>query len=203
MMNILIDPLPTSVEIDNKQYEINSDFRTAIIFEMLMQDEEVDEYDKIFTALELFYPTIPRNLQQGIDKIMWFYAGNTIKSNGVGKGVTKSEQQYNYEYDADYIFAAFLDQYGIDLNEIEYMHWWKFKALFKNLKEDNLIVKIMQYRSIDLRKIKDKEEQKRYKELKELYKIPVSKTEIEKKNEIDECLKNGGDINEILKKINK
>ena len=202
-MNILIDILPTSVEIDNEQYEINSDFRTAIIFEMLMQDDEVNEYDKILTALELFYPVIPTNLQEAIDKIMWFYAGDTIQSKGLGKGVTKSEQQYNYEYDADYIFAAFLDQYGIDLNEIEYMHWWKFKALFKNLKEDNLIVKIMQYRSIDLRKIKDKEEQKRYKGLKELYKIPISKTEVEKKNEIDECLKNGGDINEILKKINK
>lgn len=202
-MNILIDILPTSVEIDNEQYEINSNFRNCIMFETLMQDDEVNEYDKILTALELFYPVIPTNLQEAVDKIMWFYAGDTIKSNSVGKGVTKSEQQYNYEYDADYIFAAFLDQYGIDLNEIEYMHWWKFKALFKNLKEDNLIVKIMQYRSIDLRKIKDKEEQKRYKELKELYKIPVSKTEIEKKNEIDECLKNGGDINEILKKINK
>ena len=182
-MNILIDPLPTSVEIDNEQYEINSDFRTAIIFEMLMQDDEVNEYDKIFTALELFYPVIPTNLQEAIDKIMWFYAGEVNNvNNSVGKGVTKSEQQYNYEYDADYIFAAFLDQYGIDLNEIEYIHWWKFKALFKNLKEDNLIVKIMQYRSIDLRKIKDKEEQKRYKELKELYKIPISKTEVEKKN---------------------
>ena len=203
-MNILIDPLPTSVEINKKQYEINSDFRTAIIFEMLMQDDEVNEYDKIFTALELFYPVIPTNLQEAIDKIMWFYAGEVNNvNNSVGKGVTKSEQQYNYEYDADYIFAAFLDQYGIDLNEIEYIHWWKFKALFKNLKEDNLIVKIMQYRSIDLRKIKDKEEQKRYKELKELYEIPISKTEVEKKNEIDECLKNGGDINEILKKINK
>ena len=170
---------------------------------MLMQDDEVNEYDKIFTALELFYPTIPHDLQQGIDKIMWFYAGDTVQGKDLGRGVTKSDQQYNYEYDADYIFAAFMDQYGIDLNEIEYMHWWKFKALFKNLKEDNLIVKIMQYRSIDLRKIKDKEEQKRYKELKELYKIPISKTEVEKKNEIDECLKNGGDINEILKKINK
>lgn len=203
-MNILIDPLPTSVEIDNMQYEINSDFRTAIIFEMLMQDDEVEEIDKTFMALELFYPEIPHNLQKAIDKIMWFYAGEVNNvNNNVGKGVNKLEQQYNYEYDADYIFAAFLDQYRIDLNEIKYMHWWKFKALFKNLKEDNLIVKIMQYRSLDLREIKDDKERKRYKELKEMYKIPLSKSEIEKKNEIDECLKNGGDIKEILKKLNK
>ncbi|WP_242840658.1 Gp15 family bacteriophage protein [Clostridium hydrogeniformans] len=46
-----------------------------------------------------------------------------------------------------------LDQYGADLQNVEYLHWWKFKAL----KEDNEIFKIMGYRYMDLGKIKDKE----------------------------------------------
>ena len=38
--------------------------------------------------------------------------------------------------------------------DIKYLHWWKFKAMFKSLKEDTEIVKIMRYRSMDLSKIK-------------------------------------------------
>ena len=43
----------------------------------------------------------------------------------------KQKQIYSYEFDADYIYSAFLQQYKIDLNSIKYMHWWKFKDLFE------------------------------------------------------------------------
>ena len=42
-MNILIDVLPTSVEINYMEYEINSDFRTSILFEILMQNDEIND----------------------------------------------------------------------------------------------------------------------------------------------------------------
>jgi hypothetical protein len=35
-MNILIDILPNKVNIEGEDYEINSDFRTSILFEFLM-----------------------------------------------------------------------------------------------------------------------------------------------------------------------
>ncbi|MGU9129676.1 Gp15 family bacteriophage protein, partial [Clostridium perfringens] len=37
--NILLDKLPTKVKIGGKFYNINSDFRVSILFELLMQDE--------------------------------------------------------------------------------------------------------------------------------------------------------------------
>ena len=49
--------------------------------------------------------------------------------------------------------------------------------MFKSLKGDNEIVKIMGYRSVDLSKIKDKEQKLYYKKMKELYKIPILKDE--------------------------
>ena len=36
--NMLIDYLPETVEIEGVEYEIESNFRTFILFEMLMQD---------------------------------------------------------------------------------------------------------------------------------------------------------------------
>ena len=198
-MNILVDLLPIAVEIDNKNYEINSDFRTSILFELLMQDSSIGAEDKIITALELYYPVIPENINEAIEQMLWFYrCGKEItssKGNGKGKSVT---QIYSFEHDDDYIYAAFMDQYNIDLQDIEYLHWWKFKAMFKSLKEDNEIVKIMGYRSMDLSKIKSKEEKAYYKKIQELYKLPMPKDEQEKLDDINNILLNGGDLSRVL-----
>ncbi|WP_219694301.1 Gp15 family bacteriophage protein, partial [Clostridioides difficile] len=39
--NILIDVLPEHIKIDDKVYKINSDFRTSMIFEMMINDDEL------------------------------------------------------------------------------------------------------------------------------------------------------------------
>ena len=72
-MNILIDLLPTKVEIDSKEYEINSNFRTSLLFSLLMEDDDVGEEQKIIQALNLYYPTIPADINKAIEKIIWFY----------------------------------------------------------------------------------------------------------------------------------
>lgn len=197
--NILIDLLPTTVEIDDKEYAINSNFRVSMLFELLMQDKTLSDEEKLYRSLELYYPIIPHNVDKAIKSILWFYrcGKDIIKSKKIGKGKSVSSV-YDFEYDDDYIYAAFLDQYKVDLQDIEYLHWWKFKAMFKALREDNEIVKIMGYRSMDLSKIKDKEQKAHYKELQELYKIPISKNEQEKLDEINEALKNGNDVSKIL-----
>lgn len=199
-MNILIDLLPTIIVIEGIEYKINSDFRTSMLFEMLMQDEDITNEEKIIQALELYYPVIPSNLDEAINKILWFYrCGKDIeesRGNGKGKSIT---QIYNFNFDDDYIYSAFLDQYGVDLQDIEYLHWWKFKAMFKSLKEDNEIVKIMKYRSVDLSEIKDKEEQKHYTKMQELYKIPTkqSKNDKDKISEIEKALMGDGDLSKL------
>lgn len=42
-MNILLDPVPTTIEISGSRYEINSDYRISILFEMLLMDPEVPD----------------------------------------------------------------------------------------------------------------------------------------------------------------
>lgn len=200
-MNILVDLLPTSVNIDNKECDINSDFRTSILFELLMQDSSVGKEEKIFIALELYYPVIPNDVKEAIEKMLWFYrcGKDVITTKGNSKGSSKSITQiYSFEYDDDYIYSAFLDQYGIDLQDVDDLHWWKFKAMFKSLREGNEIVKIMGYRSMDLSKIKDKEQKGHYKKMKELFKIPLSKDEQEKLEEIEKALLDGKGLNSLL-----
>ncbi len=66
------------------------------------------------------------------------------------------------------------------MNDVEYMHWWKFRALFHALTDDNEIVKIMGYRSIDIGKIKDRERRMQVANLKARYKLDNAMSEDEK-----------------------
>ena len=70
--------------------------------------------------------------------------------------------------------------------------------MFKSLKEDNEIVKIMGYRSMKLSKIKDKEQKAYYTKMQNLYKLPVAKNDQEKLEEIEQALLNGEDISKLL-----
>lgn len=198
--NILLDKLPTRVKIGRKFYNINSDFRISILFELLMQDEDIEDELKIPQALKLYFPKIPpmKYIEETINAIMWFYGCGDEKEklNKHIKNSTDLEQAYSFEYDNTYIYDAFMSQYKIDLSTIDNLHWWKFRALFEGLTEENMIVKIMNYRTMDLSKM-DKSEIEFYKEKKEFFKLPkkISKADEEYKNNIEEILMNSGVLN--------
>lgn len=183
-MNLLLDKLPTEYE----GLKIDTNFRSFILYELLMQDNKVEIEDKIALALNIFYKEIPKDIKKAIDVINWFYARGDIdkKEAKISKENTK-KKIYSYEHDANYIYSAFLSQYRLDLNEIEYLHWWKFKSLFEGLNEENQICKIMGYRAVDLSKIKDKETKNKYKKLKQAWSLPDERTEEEKENDFAEA----------------
>lgn len=171
-MNILIDLLPSSVKIDGTEYEINSDFRTSVLFSLLMEDDSLNEEEKVLQALNLYYPVVPDNSEEAIEQIKWFYScGKLDNPIGNRKARASSKKVFDFEVDANYIYSAFMSQYRIDLQDIGQLHWWKFKALLEGLKEDNKLSKIIEYRSVDLSKIKDKEQRKFYKDMQKQYSL--------------------------------
>lgn len=195
-MNILLDYLPTSFSIDGKKYEFNYDFRTSILFCLLMQDTELTEEEKILQGLQLYYPVIPSNIEEAYEKILYFYSrGNDIEDNKKvkqGKRIFKrnNNRAYDFEIDADLIFSAFMTQYNINLNR-DNLHWWEFMSLFNSLKDDTEIVKIMNYRTIDVNSIEDKKERKTYKQLQDYYSLENTMT-MEEKQLLEQKLKEWG-----------
>ena len=180
MSSIILDSLPETVEVDGREFFIDTDFRTCIIFEKLLTERR-DDGSIVQDVLALFYPNeIPQNHEQAISEIVNLYRCGNDGSKTVqrknGEVVLKPKLIYDYEYDAPYIYAAFLSQYGIDLNAVDYLHWWKFQALFKGLESHTKIVEIMGYRAADTRKIKNKSERERIAKLQRLYAIPQSYT---------------------------
>ena len=68
-MNLLIDKLP----IEYEGLKINTNFRSFILFELLMQDNKIEIEDKIALSLSYFYEEIPKDIKKAIDGILWFY----------------------------------------------------------------------------------------------------------------------------------
>lgn len=185
--NLLLNKLP---QYTNSGLKLRTDFRESIKFELLMQDKTIEDENKVKMILNLYYytPEKIKDYEKALKDIIWFYKCGDKLENKTGKGNENSKQQiYSYEFDAEYIYSAFMQQYKIDLNSIEHLHWWKFKALFVNLNEDVLFSKIMQYRATDINKIKDKEMKKYYKKMKKLYALPDMRTEEEKEFDFGEA----------------
>lgn len=190
--NIILGKLPV---ITPNKMKIRTDFRESIKFELLMQDNNLTDEEKVKMALNLYYyePEKLVDVKQAIQDILWFYrCGKEDKDvdieNQNNDVKDKQTQIYSYEFDAEYIYSAFMEQYKIDLSSIRYLHWWKFKALLISLNENVLFSKIMGYRAMDISKIKDKDMEKHYKKMKKLYALPDMRTEEEKENEFANAL---------------
>ena len=195
-MNLLIDGAPTHVEIDGEWVEINSDFRVSILFEELMQDDEIPERQKILQALELYYPVLPKNLSSAVEQMLWFYRCG--KEPEATSQEAPSEPVYSFEQDAGYIYAAFLGQYGVDLEAVDYLHWWKFRALFQSLGADCEFVKIMGYRGMTISPKMSEQQKKFYRDMKKLYALPLSKRQKKQINALEEALLGNGDVSHLL-----
>lgn len=185
-MNILLDVLPESIWIEGKEYFADTDFRTMIIFEKIITDDTINPRDRVGMIIDLVLTdTQPAEKDLAMNEIIYLYSCGEPPEEcreppKNGDVTLRPRMIYSYDHDAPYIYGAFMSQYGIDLNEVEYLHWWKFQALFKSLNSENKIVEIMGYRSTDLTKIKNDEERQRIQRLQQIYTLPQSYTYEEK-----------------------
>ena len=171
-MNILTDPLPETVKIAGEAWPINSDFSVGVRFELLMQDRTLTEEERLSRALLLYYPQLPPDLPAALDALLWFYSCGRERDGSEaagGHGALKKppKKVYCFEQDADLIFAAFWEAYGIDLAAAG-MHWWKFRALFKALPSECEFCKVMGYRTADTNGMAKKQKEL-YGRMKKLY----------------------------------
>ena len=188
-MNLLLDDLEKIVKMRIKE-DFNTNFKNSILFELLMQESNLSNEAKVYQALKIYYPNLNQitDVNKAIDNMLWFYkCGKEDEEKTSQKTIENTKRIYSYEFDNELIYSAFKDQYNIDLQDIEYLHWWKFKAMFDALKDDNKIVEIMGYRAINLSKIKDKEMKKHYKKMQKLYALPDMRSEEEKENDFAEA----------------
>lgn len=198
-MNPLTESFPTSIYIDEEEYEIRSGFRTVLKIHNLAGKEELSP-EQLEKMLLLFYPIIPENLQAAIDAMMEFLeCGRKANGKAFPKKAAglNGKQGMDLNEDAEEIYAAFYQQYGIDLQED--MHWWKFNILLGNLSQDTHLAKIVEFRTIDTKnKNLSKEERKYYEAMQRYYNLDATVRNDEHMRAIEDALIRGEDVSALL-----
>lgn len=195
---ILTDKLPEDVIINGEAYRINTDFATWIRFSEAMLNFKNDAVGVAVEVINICMAEkrLPDNIFILVEALFEFYktglaeeeAGFEEKEKETEKRGRESKKViYDFIYDAKYIYAAFLSQYGIDLCK-ENIHWFKFCALFRGLSDEEKISKIMGYRSVKIDDVKDKKQKAFIRKMKSIYRLPDNRSEEERNSDISNVL---------------
>lgn len=143
-MNVLTDKFPTKINVNNKMLRINSDFRNCIkIIEAFEDDDLFDEEKYLILIRRLYIDEVKEeDLEQAIIK--------GIKFLDLGEENENNEENvkrlYSFSKDDSYIYTGIRQSHNIDLNSIEYLHWWNFVYLFLDIGQDCMFNQLVYYR---------------------------------------------------------
>lgn len=202
-MSCLTEQFPEMVEVGGKKFPVRSDFRTALFLEEIIScSKDVICKENLIKMLGAFY--VPQELfytEEHINKMFWFLScGRKKQKKRFPKKAAgiNDEQPFDFVKDADLIYAGFMQQYHIDLQESN-MHWWKFMILLENLGSETRLSKIMEYRTLDTNnKRLSKEERSFYSAMQKYYAIRKDIVLTDKEKAIEEALLNGGNVSSLL-----
>lgn len=156
---------PSSVTVDGANYPINTDFRTVLLFLEMWEDDEIPTGYKLGLMADMFGVDAPSQVWE------WINEGEKVD-------LEETVKVLDFVEDEKYIYSAFMQEYNIDLYEIKYLHWYKFKWLLNGLSDKCLLKQIMQIRAMDVYKIKDSEERERLKKIQNQYKLRDKQAEM-------------------------
>lgn len=142
----LTDRFPTAVKVDGEVYEINTDFRVGLKIVQAFEDPKLTNFEKQAVMCGLLFKNVPSNYAGAAN------AAKKFLDCGEEAEAPSGPRVYSFTKDAQYIYSAFLQTYGIDLQTAE-MHWWKFCYMFGDLAEDTTFA---QMRSLRDRKARGK-----------------------------------------------
>lgn len=179
-MNFFYEAFPDTIEIHGEDVAIITDFREYIRLLDMLKCDELNSYQKRNILEDYFLDDITID-DDAIDALTEFVimdlevdedADEDAEEGDSGQSRSK-KNLFSYEIDYPFILSGFLRDYGIDLETVEYLHWWKFRMLFDGLSEDTEIKQRIMYRGIDLSDIKDKDERKRIAKIQRRIQLPA------------------------------
>lgn len=188
--------LTDKLVIDDEEFPLNLSFDNVLrLFEM-WRDEEVPEFVKPHFGIriltgetlenftveemsEVFNEVFEEHISLSTaedNHVEYDLAGNPMKttaSNG------KLEQApYDIRYDGDYIYASFMQAYGIDLFDVQgELHWKKFNALLSGLPEGTKFMEVIKIRKWKPQKGDSAEYKEEMRRLQKDYALPYEVVE--------------------------
>lgn len=180
--NVLIDTPPESVTVNEREYPINSDYKTVLSYLRLYRDETMSNEDKFSWALALFYGnTVEGQLLCSLDpndvEALYSYIAVFVNC---GEEPEQDEKKKTEEpaldllVDSGRIFAAFYQIYGINLRKAS-IHWWVFMDLLQGLPKGTRLADVIDIRTKEKEKWMDAKTWNDILDMKKIYAIKEKK----------------------------
>ena len=176
----LTDRFEDTLTINNIECRLDLSFDNILRIYELKDDVELSDFSKIefmFEMLVINHEDIDLTLDQKVQTVEFIFS-EFITQESVQEKADESEQEepqqktYDLNKDADYIYASFFMDYGLDLIEQQgKLHWRKFVALLNGLSEKTPFMQVVRIRTMEVPKANkhNEKERQRIKKLKRLY----------------------------------
>ena len=154
--------LPQAIEVGGSFYKIHTDYKYFLRLGDLLNQKDAALSDFDF----MYINEKPAGRLEGIIALSQFMYPRQELPRIREKN---DERVIDYDIDAPYIYAAFMEQYRIDLLNTG-LHWYKFLALLHGLHDTELnrIIAARMYKPTGKNREYDKAQQKQY----EAWKLP-------------------------------
>lgn len=171
--------LPISVEIDGTEYKITNkcDYRMVLDVICALNDNELDDEQKIRTALYVFYEDI-RDCTDMERAVKEMYKIIAYGEEDDGKNENKPRLM-DWEHDFKVLVAPVNRVLGYEIRSVDYLHWYTFLSAYYEIGECQFqtIVSIRSKRAKG--KKLDDWEKEFYRENKKMVDLPQNLTEEE------------------------
>lgn len=178
-MGVLTEIPNKKLITDKGKIIVNPAFDTVLEIQRLYKEEDLTDFEKIEQSLKM--------LVKNRWNLRLFSPGEKVKlMEEIGKVYIETKKRpqirksalpvLDFEEDGDYIYASFMQDYGIDLIDQQgRLPWKKFIYLFNGLSSGTKIRQVMQIRSMEVPKYtgKNAKQIQEINELKSYYALPV------------------------------
>ncbi len=143
---LLIRDSETSVEFWGKRFDFDLSFDRVLAVYEIIETEELDETELVEVALKILVKNSVDNLPLSLKKVLLNHI--FIKHINGEEKRSGGKPSMSYTKDAAYIYASFMQAYGMDLTkERGRLSWSKFKALVEGLPAGSKLREVIEIRS--------------------------------------------------------
>lgn len=140
----MIYTLPTSVEINGREYKVRSDFRDILTTLEAVADVELTDQDRAEAVLTIFYPDLPdmpsSDYEEAVAQYLWFINGGQ-EDNG-----KKLKKVMDWQQDFPLVVAPINRVIGYEIRAVEYLHWWTLLAAYQEIGGDCTFAQVVSIR---------------------------------------------------------
>lgn len=165
---------PEYIEVDDKQYKINTDYRVALSCFEAINDINISDTERIIAiAVLLLGKDFPiEKIDKAIEKCYVYLRCGKEQNQDI------SEIDMDYDQDKRYISSSFMSRYHININKVK-MHWWLYNDLIEGFGEDDVLSRVRYIRNLDINDFKDKKDRDKVIKAKSQVKLKERKTKEE------------------------